>query len=401
MPSGFVTHFKRLKTSVGRLVPVLALLVVPLVPLPAAAQSTGQQKISPALLADMTANPTALIPVIIEMNPLPAPFTSGMNQTLAQQAVSILQANGQAFGGLSIIQGAAGVATAVGITAMSQLPQIATIEEDSFVHARRPAGGSSLYNGSGASQLSSLYVQEVNAPRVWQHGGSGKGITVAVVDSGVANDVDLGNGNRVLAHVNFAGPTNAQQPDPGGHGSHIAGTIAGDGTRSNGQYIGMAPQASIVDVKVLDQNGNGRISSVLRGLEWVLAHQQQFSIRVVNLSLGAPASGSYKYDPIAAACEILWQRGVVVVAASGNLGPQSGTVESPGTDPYVITVGSTDDLGQLPLINDLLGWWSSWGTPTDSTAKPDLVAPGPTCRVDRRAGESDRHPTFGSRGVRQ
>jgi len=184
------------------------------------------------------------------------------------------------------------------------------------------------------------------------------------------------NGNRVLAHVNFAGPANPSQPDPGGHGSHIAGTIAGDGTRSAGQFIGMAPQANIVDVQVLDQRGNGRISSVLRGMEWVLAHQAQFNIRVINLSFGATPQVPYQFDPFAAAAEIIWKHGVVVVAAAGNRGPSSGTVESPGIDPYIVTVGSTDDQGTLTLSDDTLGWWSSWGTPQYSTPKADLVAPG-------------------------
>jgi serine protease AprX len=197
---------------------------------------------------------------------------------------------------------------------------------------------------------------------------------VAVLDSGVAADMDLGG--RVLASVGFAGAHDASRPDKGGHGSHVAGTIAGNGKKSGGQYMGLAPNANVVDVQVLDQNGNGRVSSVVRGMEWVLAHQAQFNIRIVNMSFGAPPMGSYKYDAFAAAAEVAWRRGIVVVVAAGNAGPNAGTVQSPGIDPYVITVGSTDDRGTLALTDDTLGWWSSWGTPPDSTARPDLVAPG-------------------------
>jgi serine protease AprX len=362
-----IKHLAKLLT----VVPALALLALPLSASPVTADSTGLQKVSPALLAEMTAYPTAWIPVVVEMNAAAPPFSSGGNQTLAQQAVSILNANGQAFGALSIIQGAAGVSTSAGITAMSLLPQVATIEQDAVVQPRRPANSSTT---NPPAALTSLYPQEVHADRVWQQGGSGRGITVAVLDSGVAPDADLGS--RVLAQVSFAGAYDPSHPDKGGHGTHIAGTIAGSGVRSNYQYVGMAPNANIISVQVLDQNGNGRISSIIRGIEWVIAHQYQYNIRVINMSFGAASQGSYKFDPIDAASEIAWKRGIAVIAAVGNSGPNSGTVESPGDDPFIITVGSTDDQATLTLSDDTLGWWSSWGVPQDSTAKPDLISPG-------------------------
>jgi serine protease AprX len=354
-----------------KLLPVLAALALPLTSLPVSADPPPTQKISAALLAQITANPLQRVPIILEMSPASMPFASPANVALAQQAVAILQANGQAVGGLPIIDAAAGYANAAGIQAMSQLPQVATIQQDAVVRTRRPANtGTPWLPG----RVTSLYSQEVNAPRVWQQGGSGRGVTVAVLDSGVAADPDLGN--RVVASVSFAGVRDASRPDVGGHGTHIAGTIAGDGTRAAGQFVGMAPRANVVDVAVLDQNGNGRLSSVLRGMEWVLAHQAQFNIRIVNMSFGAPAQGSYKTDPVAAGAEILWKHGVVVVAATGNGGPTSGTVETPAVDPYVVSVGSTDDQGTLSLPYESLAWFSAWGQPADSTAKPDLVGPG-------------------------
>ena len=376
MPRGSVTNFPKLMSTVGRLLPALALLGVSLMPPPVAAQSTGQQKIAVALQAQMAANPSTLIPIIIQMNPPTAPFSSRINQSLANRAYSILQANGVAYGSLPVVIGAAGAALPAAITAISLLPEVAEIDLDAVVHVHRPSGGSGSSFTSSAL-LSSLDVQEINAPRVWQQGITGRGVNVAVIDSGVAEDLDLvQNGPRVLAHLNFAGPTNPQQLDPGGHGTHIAGTVAGDGSRSAQQYMGVAPRANVIDVKVLDQNGNGRTSSLLAGLQWVIGHRSQYNIRVANLSLGAPAQGSYISDPVAAATELAWRSGIVVVVASGNLGPNAGTVETPGTDPYVITVGSTDDQGLLALSNSALGWWSSWGTPPDSTLKPDFVAPG-------------------------
>jgi Ice-binding-like/Subtilase family len=219
--------------------------------------------------------------------------------------------------------------------------------------------------------LTSLYPREVLANQDWSQ-SKGAGVTVAVLDSGVAPDMDLGN--RILASVSFAGT--AAQPDPGGHGTHIAGIVAGSGLRSAGQYVGMAPAANIVDVRVLDANGNGRLSSVIRGIEWVLAHRAQYNIRVINLSLGAPPAPTYRADLLSGAVEMAWKRGIVVVVASGNDGPAGGTVQSPGIDPYAITVGATDDQGTLSLSDDQLAWFSSWGTPTGGQPKPDLVAPG-------------------------
>jgi serine protease AprX len=344
--------------------------VVPLA-LPARAQSVNLSKISPQLVADMTATPLALIPVIVEMAPASPPFAPGVNLALAQQAVTILNANGQPVGALPLIQAAAGYATSAGIQAMSQLPQVAAIEEDSVVRPRRSASSGSPLPG----QFTSLYPREVRATQVWQQGGSGRGVTVAVLDSGIASNPDLGT--RIQAEVSFAGPYDPQRPDPGGHGTHIAGTIAGDGTSSAGQYVGMAPHAGLVSVQVLDRNGNGRISSVVRGIEWAIAHQAEFNIRVLNLSFGARVLGaSYRTDPLAAAVEIAWKHGIVVVAAAGNSGPSSGTVESPGVDPYVITVGATDDQATLSLSDDMLAWFSAWGMPTDSSPKPDLLADG-------------------------
>src|SRR5207248_2334507 len=181
-----------------------------------------------------------------------------------------------------------------------------------------------------------VYPREVNADQLWSQGTTGRGVTVAVLDSGVAADPDLVTpSSRILASVNFADQRSTA--DPGGHGTHVAGIIAGNGTRSAGEFVGVAPEANIVDVRVLSSTGSGRISSVVAGIEWVLAHRVTYNIRVINLSFGAPTPTSYRTDPMSAAVEIAWRRGLVVVAAAGNSGPGRDTVASPGIDPYVIT----------------------------------------------------------------
>ena len=219
-----------------------------------------------------------------------------------------------------------------------------------------------------------VYPREVRADQLWPLGTTGRSVTVAVLDSGVAADPDLVSpANRILASVNFADQRSVA--DPGGHGTHVAGIIAGNGTRSAGEFVGIAPEANIVDVRVLSSTGSGRISSVVRGIEWVLAHRATYNIRVLNLSFGAPTVTSYRTDPMSAAVEIAWRRGLVVVAAAGNSGPGRDTVASPGIDPYVITVGAADDHGTVTPRDDTLAPFSSWGT-AYSNAKPDLLAPG-------------------------
>ncbi len=328
-------------------------------------------KIDPALLALMQADPLALLPVIVEMQPPLPPFLGAPNVNRALEALDLLRLYGIPVAALSLIDGAAGFANAAGINAVSLVPTVAFIHHDRTVGPRPTSAEPPV---TPPNQLSEDYPRVVRADRVWQQGIAGNGVTVAVLDSGVAADLDLIDpANRILASVNFADVSSAS--DPGGHGTHIAGIIAGNGSRSGGEFVGIAPQANIVDVRVLGSTGSGRISSVVRGIEWVLAHRAVYNIRVVNLSFGARTSLSYRADPMSAAVEIAWRRGLVIVAASGNGGPERDTVVTPGIDPYVITVGATDDRGTIGRGDDTLAWFSAWGS-ADSNAKPDLVAPG-------------------------
>ena len=341
---------------------------------PAAPSAQAQliaDKVDPALRDLMQADPLALLPVIVEMQqPLP-PFIGAPNVDRALEALDLLRFYGVPVAALSLIDSAAGFANAAGIEALNLAPTVAFILHDATVGPRPSAAPPAP---AAPDQVSSVYPQVVKANKVWEQGIAGGGVTVAILDSGVAEDADLVQpDNRLLASVNFADQRFTS--DPGGHGTHIAGIVAGNGSRSGGEFIGIAPQANVVDVRVLGSTGSGRISSVIRGIEWVLAHRAAYNIRVINLSFGAPATLPYRADPMSAAVEIAWRRGLVVVAASGNGGPQRDTVETPGIDPYVITVGATDDRGTLGEGDDMLAWFSAWGSP-DSNAKPDLVAPG-------------------------
>jgi serine protease AprX len=222
-----------------------------------------------------------------------------------------------------------------------------------------------------------------------QEGGpTGDGINVAVLDSGVSAHDDLcgTSGLRVVAFKDFVGKR--QQPyDDAGHGTFVAGLIAGNGSQSlpvdqggqaTQQYRGVAPEAGIVSLKVLDSGGSGRESNVIRAIAWAIKNRARYDIRVLNISLGADIVAPAEYDPMALAVEAAWKSGIVVVVAAGNEGEFGpGGILSPGNDPYVITVGATDTRQTATPDDDIIGSYSSVGpTLFDEYAKPDVVAPG-------------------------
>jgi serine protease AprX len=215
-----------------------------------------------------------------------------------------------------------------------------------------------------------------------RYGVTGSGVTVAIIDSGVQPSVDL-PASRIRKFVDFV--NNQSQPyDDYGHGTHVANIIAGSGVSSGGQYVGAAPGADIVALKVLDANGGGATSNVLAALDWVLEHHAAEHINVVNLSLGHPVYEAAATDPMVQAVEELTKQGVVVVVASGNLAnknadhtPKYGTVTSPGNAPSALTVGATNTNGTLGRSDDFIPDFSGRGPSRfDHFMKPDVVAPG-------------------------
>ena len=198
----------------------------------------------------------------------------------------------------------------------------------------------------------------VNADFAWQSNYTGAGVAVALIDSGVANHADLYQGifpiSRVVYQQSFV-PGNSSAADQYGHGTHIAGLIAGDGLSSTGFFYnktfkGIAPGAKIVNLRVLDANGASTDSVVIAAIDKAISLKSTYNIRVINLSMGRAVYESYKLDPLCQAVEKAWKNGIVVVVAAGNNGrfqPTNGygTVTSPANDPYVITVGSMKTMG--------------------------------------------------------
>lgn len=233
-----------------------------------------------------------------------------------------------------------------------------------------------LYN---TAALASAYIKAIGADRLWTEAPlylTGQGVTVAVVDSGITDHPDLKRDNgqsRVLARVTFV--QDGKSPDDYyGHGTHVAGIIGGNGRQSGGKYMGVAPDVNLLDVKVTDDQGVGKMSDVVAGLQWVLNNKKNYNIKIANLSLNSTVPDSYHVSPLSAAVEILWFNGITVIVSAGNDG--SYRLNSPANDPFVITVGAVDDKGTADISDDQLAKFSAYNITEDGFAKPDLVAPG-------------------------
>lgn len=224
----------------------------------------------------------------------------------------------------------------------------------------------------------------VRADRAWQR-VAGRGVGVAVLDTGIAGDLPdfvTAGKSRVIASA-VTNPCARNADDQVGHGTHVAGLIAGNSMNSpslkklQGKYMGIAPRANLISVKVSDDDGDTTVLDVINGLQFVVDHKAELGIRVVNLSLSSTVAESYKTDPLDAAVEAAWFSGIVVVAAAGNEGVAPDAVSySPGNDPYVISVGALDDRGSTYLYDDQLASWSSRGVTQDGVQKPEVLAPG-------------------------
>jgi len=214
-------------------------------------------------------------------------------------------------------------------------------------------------------------------------GVTGQGVVVAVLDSGISSHKALGG--KVIASVSMV----AGEPvtDEYGHGTHVAGIIAGTGSYAAGVTSlytgGIAPSAQLVNVRVLGDDGVGNTSDVIAGIDWVIANKSKYNIKIINLSLGHAVTEPVMYDPLCAAVERAYRAGITVVAAAGNAGkladgtPVLGGIASPGNSPYAITVGATNTWGTGSRADDTVTTYSSRGpTKWDNVAKPDLAAPG-------------------------
>ena len=340
---------------------IAAMLVLALAPGSAAAAG---DKVNPSVrVALEAAGPGEAVPVFV----------------MAPGKLSAVRAKlpaGAAADELPLVGGVATWLTDEQIERLAASPLVSAILADNPVYGIGSASSMNVTNFT-------IGLGELDAPADGRPSGSG--VTVAILDSGVGVNTDLDE-SRIVGWTDLV--KGKKHPyDDAGHGTFVAGLIAGDGTASlptedgglaTTQFRGVAPAAGIAAVKVLDRFGQGRASTVIDGIAWVIAHRNALDIRVLNISIGGSPTGPVADDPLAQAVEAAWDAGIVVVCAAGNEGEFGlGGVLSPGNDPAVITVGATDTRQTKDLVDDVVCAYSSMGpTLYDEFAKPDLMAPG-------------------------
>jgi subtilisin family serine protease len=277
------------------------------------------------------------------------------------------------------------------------------------------------YAGEPGS-MTAIAQQVTGAGDLWDAGITGKGVDIALIDSGIVPVDGLRGPDKVIhgPDLSFEAedcrsgtcvPSPAQHLDSFGHGTHMAGIIGGrdDSTpsrvRSNDDrhFLGMAPDARIVSVKVADATGATDVSQVIAGIDWVIRHRHKdgLDIKVLNLSFGTDGVQDYQLDPLSYAAEVAWHQGIVVVVAAGNAGYGSAKLNDPAYNPWVIAVGAADGGATEDVSDDVVPEWSSTG---DGTRNPDLVAPGRSLLSLRDPGSliDTAYPTarYGSRFFR-
>jgi len=338
---------------------------------PASALADGGHKKLAADLATFPVNSDGTVSVIIQFKETPQ----------ARHFEMMAARGGKLRFSLERINGAAYRIPVKQLAWLEKHPDVAYVSPD---RANQVASG-------GAPQVDDTIVAVMGDVAWQQYGLDGTGVGVAVIDSGVFNHDDLqtadGTGSRIVYSESFvAGDPSTN--DAYGHGTHVAGILAGNGHDSqNGyqeQYSGLAPNANIINLRVLDANGAGTDSQLIAAIQRAIQLKDSYNIRVINLSLGRPVFESYSLDPVCQAVEAAWQSGIVVVVAAGNSGRDNtmgtqgyGTINAPGNDPNVITVGATKTNGSDSRSDDTVASYSSKGpTLLDHVVKPDLVAPG-------------------------
>jgi serine protease AprX len=286
---------------------------------------------------------------------------------LLSPVMAVLEAGGAVLAQYQIINGVEASIPAALEPVLAALPGI-TVTPDISVSVQ------STPESTGPHTPSDVFLQQTGAARLASAGDTGQGVTVAVLDTGIDNLPDFSS--RLVGGVDLTG-SHSPFRDSYGHGTFIAGLIAGDGASSNGQYSGEAPGAKLVSIKVAGATGQTDLATLILGLQWAIVHQSTYGIKVLNISLGFQPTESTVINPLDMAVQAAWNSGITVVVSAGNAGPFNGTILSPGDDPLVITVGALDDMASPSAGGDEMTNFSSAGpTSPDGWVKPDLVTSG-------------------------
>jgi serine protease AprX len=335
------------------------------------AAAHSSRALDPRIAGVAARHPRSVVQAVVQ-------FKAGVTVDRARWAVA--HAGGHVFGELHIINALAVKLSAADARKLARSPLVHAVSLNAVVHTSGLPVPTTSY-------LQTTYDQTMGVLPLWKFGIAGTGVGVAVIDTGIAGNLpdfqtSDGSGSRVVESA-VTNPLAQTAGDTYGHGTDVAGIIAGNGDNRStsdpmyGKYIGVAPNANLISVKVSDDSGNATVLDVIYGLQFVVDHQSDYNIRVVNMSLDSNTAQSYTTDPLDAAAESAWMHGIVVVAAAGNRGSASDAVQyAPANDPYVITVGAADENGTSDPSDDTVASWSSQGTTQDGLQKPDIYAPG-------------------------
>lgn len=215
---------------------------------------------------------------------------------------------------------------------------------------------------------------EIKCEAVYSMGITGKGVGVAVLDTGIYLHEDFKN--RVAVFRDFVNGKGGAYDD-NGHGTHISAIIGGDGASSQGAFRGVAPGCRLISAKVLDNKGNGFASDVLTGLRWIREHRGEYGIRIVNISVGSLSRNDMiENSLLVKGVNAAWDDGLIVVVAAGNHGPGRMSITTPGISRKVITVGCSDDYKEVDVMGNRMVDYSGRGPTMACICKPDIVAPG-------------------------
>lgn len=326
-------------------------------------QYSGNGAVIPAtLLAQIKASPTAAFKVIVQGK-------QGSNS--AEIASDVASAGAKTRKSFRLIPGVAATISGRDVLKLAKRGRVLSITVDRPVRSTVYQDAEMWRQTTDVANLANTVDPFTGAIL----GPAPLAPAVAIVDSGVDASKLADFGSRVVASVSFcslcADPTSTA--DEEGHGTMVAGVLAGSGT-----YAGVAPNAPIVSVKTANADGQSLTSDVIAAADWILANKDKYGIRVANFSMAGASPTSFRFDPLDQAVERLWLNGVVVVAAAGNFGTGAPVDMSfaPGNDPFVITVGATDQQQTSDPLDDTIAPWSAYGYTADGFSKPDMVAPG-------------------------
>ena len=292
----------------------------------------------------------------------------------------------ESFGGvisseLEIIDGVAAYLDPAKVSALKAHPAITYVTENAAVQASALPVVEPAVVEVGNKTPSADAPEVVGADFIWENGATGEGVTIAIVDSGITPFNPLRKNTekefRILAYKDFVQRRRNKPVDKNGHGTHLASIMVNSQKGADKSYNGIAPDANLVVVRVLDKQGHSDYETVIKGINWVVRHSDEYNIKVLNLSLTGEVIAPYWADPLNRAVTKAWARGITVITCAGNQGPDPMTVSVPGNNPYVITVGAfTDAYTPKDWTDDYLAEFSAAGPTQDAFIKPDLIAPG-------------------------